>query len=106
MAKQVKARVLVDVLIAGILYQSGKHVIECDADLAKQYVKDGALDADPGAVKYALGEGGAVLVKHATEEIRDSLLIEIETLTEALAQETDPEKREALQAQLDAKRAV
>lgn len=108
MARPVKARVLVDVTIAGILYQSGKHVVEVDGDLAKQYVKDGALDTDPAAVKYALSEeGGAKLVVHApvVEAKAEPLVAEIEALAAAVKAAADPDQAAALQAQLDAKQA-
>lgn len=64
MGKKIKARVLVDVRIEDVLYRSDQHVVEIDSDVAKGFIKDGALDDAAAAVEYALGEGGAKLVKH------------------------------------------
>lgn len=66
MAKKIQARVLADVRIDGVLYRSGEHVVELDGDVAKPFIKDGSLDDALAAVKYALGDGGAKLVKHAS----------------------------------------
>ncbi|MBK7815035.1 MAG: hypothetical protein IPJ52_12420 [Rhodocyclaceae bacterium] len=49
-----------------MLYRSGEHVVELDGDVAKPFIKDGSLDDALAAVKYALGDGGAKLVKHAS----------------------------------------
>ncbi len=64
MAKKIKARVLADVRIDGVLYRSDSAVLEIDVDVAKSFIKDGALDDSPAAVAYALGDGGLPLVKH------------------------------------------
>lgn len=66
MSKKIQARVLADVRIDGVLYRSNSAVIEIDGDIAKPFIKDGSLDDTSAAVKYALGEGGLSLVKHAS----------------------------------------
>lgn len=103
MAKTVRARVLVDVEIEGKKYVCGRHVVEIDGDVAKSFVKDGALDTSAAAVKYALEEGGAEVVVHtsARQSAADERAAQVAEIEAALAAADDADKP-ALQAQLDA----
>lgn len=63
MATNKTVRVLVDVKIDGIQYRANQ-VVDMDADLAKPLIDGNQADPTPAAIKWALGEGGAKLVKH------------------------------------------
>lgn len=62
--KTVKARVLLDVSIDGVIYRADQ-VVEFDEGLAKQAKEGGQIDDHPDAVAYCL-KNGAEVVAHAT----------------------------------------
>jgi hypothetical protein len=67
-AKLKKARVLRTVSIQGITYEPDQ-VIELDADVAKSYEEQGALDGNADAVKYCTDELKAEFIKHEAVSI-------------------------------------
>ena len=61
-----KIRLLVDHPIDGQNYRANV-VVDLDAALAKQLVKDGVADDNDAAVAYALEQNGGAVAKHEAQ---------------------------------------
>lgn len=104
------------VLVAGLigaLEVKATQILNIDTELAKPYVKDGALDPSPAAVKY-YKEQGSEVVEYITDDEKaaaeraaqaDALSAEIVALEAELAKAADDAKP-ALQVQIDEKKAA
>lgn len=108
-----KARVLKTTHIDGVEFQPDQ-VIEADALLIKELEKAGAVDSDPGAVKYCMGEGVKVITHQlqtdaaaaqAQADAIANLQAEIEQLKGDFDAATKKVDKEAITAAAQAKQA-
>lgn len=102
MAKTLQARVLFD--LPEFCAKVGD-ILEGDAKLIKQYHGAGTVDPDAASVAYAKAQNGRIVPSVlTTPDPAEALQVEIDALTQQLADAADADKP-ALQAALDAKTA-
>lgn len=102
-----KARMLVDHDVEGLRYKCNS-IIEADAAIIKQLVKDGMADDTAAAVKHLEGEGveAIVHVSRAEAEAKakaEALQVEIAALQTKVDATTDAAEKAALEGQIKAK---